>query len=200
MKLLIQYRVIIFTIFAIIFYSCSASEKKDNDDQRLQNYQNKDNYGEIIIKTALEEQNQPFYSPIVDTTYLYWLNNRIAILKNSSKCNIFLLNVLYKAGCKTPSINLLAKDLFEDSLYNDLFPIVDIADYKDIKRGDFLITQKHVIIFDSLTVKNGTFYAKAIWAGTKQHDNGDNIKNNVIYGLYPLDERFKVRRPIPINF
>jgi hypothetical protein len=51
------------------------------------------------------------YSISEDTAFLYWLDNQIITLNNSTKCNIFALNVLYKAGFKCPEINTLTYDL-----------------------------------------------------------------------------------------
>jgi hypothetical protein len=150
--------------------------------------------GAKIMSIAAAEQDREMYSPKKDSTYLYWLNNRLAMLKGSTKCNIFALNVLYKSGYKTPKENTLCRDLVDTTRFKDIMPVVDIA---NAKKGDLIVWKHHVIIFEAMTqqIKND-LYVTAWWAGTRQKDNGENIRNNVIYGKYKLSGSFIVRRPL----
>jgi hypothetical protein len=150
--------------------------------------------GAKIMSIAAAEQDREMYSPKKDSTYLYWLNNRLAMLKGSTKCNIFALNVLYKSGYKTPKENTLCRDLVDTTRFKDIMPVVDIS---NAKKGDLIVWKHHVIIFEAMTqqIKND-LYVTAWWAGTRQKDNGENIRNNVIYGKYKLSGSFIVRRPV----
>jgi len=192
--------VISVTLFLV---GCVASprhpknEKEDNNKDTTITINDNDSTedGNIIIKTALLERENEMYSPSVDTTILYWLNNKPIILKNASKCNIFALNTLFKAGYKTPKTNALSRDLFNEDLFQEIMPIVKLKSINDILKGDLVVWKSHVIIFESLLyVKNDPF-AKGIWAGTSKTDNGTSVKNNVIYGKYSLKGDFVVRRP-----
>lgn len=198
--------------FSIVLIGCIASprhpkfeEKEESKDVSLDTvaiyYNNEtsdDANGEkvnIIIKTALNEREKEMYSPSADTTILYWLNNKPIFLRNSTKCNIFALNTLYKAGYKTPKTNALSKDLYNEDLFQDIIPIVKINNLEDILTGDLIIWRSHVIIFESLVYIKDDPYAKGIWAGTSKRDNGKTVKNNVMYGKYPLKGNYVVRRP-----
>ena len=107
-----------------------------------------------------------------------------------------LLNVLKKAGYKTPEVNALSRDLFDTLNFNDILPIVGVNDVSDAMPGDLVIWNGHVILFESEIELNGQSYAMAYWAGTKNPDNGDNILNNVCYGKYKLNGNYVVRRPL----
>ena len=167
-----------------------------NEDNGL-DFDSDDNSGEgnNIIKTALVERKNEMYSITADTTFLYWLKNKPIILRNTTKCNIFALNTLYKAGYKTPKTNALAKDLFNEDLFQDIIPVVRFKSIEEILKGDLVIWRGHVIIFESLTYIKDDPYAKGIWAGTSKKDNGKTVMNNVMYGKYPLKGDFIVRRP-----
>jgi len=201
----IIYKILPVLIFSIYLFGCSGSEevpeennkpiKKDTTSIKNDNEIKVDISGNEIIKTALLEQNNKMYSPSVDSTYLYWLKNRLIILNNSTKCNIFVLNTLFKAGYKTPKTNALSRDLYNNDLFLDIMPFVEIKDLSEIQKGDIIIWSGHVIIFEELIYKKDKPYAKAVWAGTSQSDNGTNITNNVIHGNFPLKGDFKVRRP-----
>jgi hypothetical protein len=136
------------------------------------------------------------YNPDVDSTYLYWLNNKLIMLDGSTKCNIFALNVLYKSGYKTPTTNALTKDLVDTEKFKDILPVVGIKDASNAKKGDLVVWNGHVIIFESLVKVKNDLYAMAWWAGTRQSDNGENIKNNVCFGKYKLNGYYIVRRPL----
>lgn len=152
--------------------------------------------GGKIMKIADSEQEKEMYSPQKDSTYLYWLNNRLALLKGSTKCNIFALNVLYKSGFKTPTENALCRDLVDTDRFTDILPVVGVQDISNAKKGDLIVWRGHVIIYESLVKIKKDLYALAWWAGTRQEDNGDNIKNNVIYGKYKISGNYVVRRPV----
>lgn len=192
----------------ITFFISACSASNDRSDKSEENnksgsVENTESYSSVfnkINKTAEEEQLNPMYSISEDTTFLYWLGNQIITLNNSTKCNIFALNVLYKAGFKCPEINTLTYDLMDTSRFKDIFPLINFEDETDlvnkIRPGDLIIWNGHVIIFESLEKIKERLYAVAWWAGTHQEDNGENIINNVIHGKYPLEGNFIVRRPV----
>lgn len=171
----------------------SVNTNDDNDDQ---DFDSENSEGSnLIIKTALSEMENEMYSITADTTFLYWLRNKPIILRNTTKCNIFALNTLYKAGYKTPKTNALSRDLYNDDLFQDIIPIVKIKSIEEILKGDLVVWKSHVIIFESLTYIKDDPYAKGLWAGTSKKDNGTTVKNNVMHGKYPLKGNFIVRRP-----
>jgi len=187
-----------FVAVSVLLSGCSASSEDTGDDTSdtiTLNIKTDLNEKHDIITTALNERENKMYSPSEDTTYLYWLNNYPLIIENTSKCNIFVLNTLFKAGYKTPKENALSRDLFNDVLFQDFMPIVSFTDLNDIITGDLIVWKTHVIIFESLVYVKQKPYALGIWAGTSQKDNGKNIINNVNYNKYPLKGDFKVRRP-----
>jgi hypothetical protein len=180
----------------------NEKKEKENDtlsinDNNEPDFDSEDNSvdGNKIIKTALIERENEMYSITADTTFLYWLKNRPIILRNTTKCNIFALNTLFKAGYKTPKTNALSKDLFNEDLFQDIIPVVKFKSIEEILKGDLVVWRGHVIIFESLTYIKDDPYAKGIWAGTSKKDNGTTVKNNVMYGKYPLKGDFIVRRP-----
>ena len=152
--------------------------------------------GNAIINIAKVEQQKEMYKPSVDSTHLYWLNNRLILLKHATKCNIFALNVLYKAGFKTPTVNALKHDLVDTSKFHDIFPVVGICNSEKCRKGDLIVWDGHVIVFEALVKTKKDIYAQAWWAGTRQSDNGDNVINNVCYGKYRLNGYYIVRRPV----
>jgi hypothetical protein len=152
--------------------------------------------GAKIMTIANSEREKEMYSPKKDSTYLYWLNDRLALLKGSTKCNIFALNVLYRSGFKTPTENALCRDLVDTQRFTDILPVVGVQDISNAKKGDLVIWKGHVIIYESLVKIKQDLYALAWWAGTSQKDNGENIKNNVIYGKYKISGSYVVRRPV----
>lgn len=194
---------ILITFVSLLIIGCSGSSEhaKNNEYSDTASFNNKEDIAERfnIIKTALTERENRMYSPSEDTTYLYWLDNYPMIIKNTSKCNIFALNTLYKAGFKTPNVNALSKDLFNESNFQDIMPVVSLSSLDDILVGDLIIWKSHVIIFESLAYVKNKPYAFGIWAGTSQKDNGKTVINNVNYSKYPLKGDFKVRRPVKIN-
>ncbi|MBI5402418.1 MAG: hypothetical protein HY959_03380 [Ignavibacteriae bacterium] len=161
---------------------------------------NKLSNGDLIFKYAFREQKKSMYAKNSDYVYLYWLKNKKLELKNHTKCNIFAINTLFKAGFKTPKTNARTKDLVNERLFKDELPIADVRKPEDLRKGDLIIWNGHVIIYDTLAKVNRDLYAKAIWAGTSKKDNGKNVLNNVIYGKYPLSGSFIVRRPVRKNF
>jgi len=193
-----------FLFFIFLLSGCMASkdnkryEEKEKNDESMEKYQRENKNledGDLIIKTAKLEQNNEMYSPETDSTSLYWINKVIAI-KNHSKCNIFALNTLYKAGFNCPKQNARTVDLMNESLFSDILPIINISSLEDIKKGDLIVWNGHVIIFESLDRIKNDDYAVAIWAGTRQADNGKTVINNVSYGRYPLKGKFIIRRPV----
>ncbi|MEO8664833.1 MAG: hypothetical protein ABI462_04995 [Ignavibacteria bacterium] len=167
-----------------------SSEKKETKESVTETEK-----GNIILSTAKVEQNNEMYSPDVDSTYLYWLDNELIVLNGSTKCNIFALNVLYKAGFKTPEVNALSRDLHDTSNFKDILPVIGINEIKDARRGDIIAWSYHVIIFESLVKIRNEEFALGYWAGTRQENNDDNIKNNVCHGKYKLNGDYVVRRP-----
>lgn len=188
--------------FLLITYltGCSGSSGTEETDETEKTTEKKteiiNTESSIILTTAKEEQENLMYSPDVDSTYLYWANNELLVLNGSTKCNIFALNVLYRSGYKTPESNALAADLYDTTLFTDILPVIGINDISKARKGDLIIWSYHVIIFESLKNIGNDDYALAWWAGTRQADNGDNIKNNVCFGKYRLDGEFIVRRPL----
>ncbi|HMS32518.1 MAG TPA: hypothetical protein PKC91_00385 [Ignavibacteria bacterium] len=192
--------VIISLVLIAYFTGCSGSSgTEENDNSEIITEKTTEiinSESSVILTTAKEEQNNFMYSPETDSTYLYWLNNELIILNGSTKCNIFALNVLSKAGYKTPEENALAADLFDTTLFTDVLPVIGINDISKAVKGDLLIWNYHVIIFDSPVYIGNDEYALAWWAGTRLSDNGNNIKNNVCFGKYKLDGDFVIRRPL----
>jgi len=182
--------ILLFLIF-IFIYGCSSSQQKNRNDQNEIEHS-----GNSIIEAALLEQQNEMYKTSSDTVEIFWVNSTIKGLKDLTKCNIFAINTLFKAGYKCPDEYLLTRDLFNKNKYNDIFPAIDISSPDEIKTGDLIIWNGHVIIFESLVDINGNLYAKAIWGGSKQDDNGKFAKNNVTYGKFKLDGTYIVRRPI----
>lgn len=152
--------------------------------------------GDLIFKYAFKEQKKSMYAKNSDYVYLYWLKNKKLKLKNRTKCNIFAINTLFRAGFRTPKTNARTKDLVDERLFTDELPVADVTKPGDLRKGDLIIWNGHIIIFDTLAMVKHDIYAKAIWAGTSKRDNGKNIMNNVIYGKYPLSGNFIVRRPV----
>ena len=182
-------------IISLIFFSCTSSQKyKPNKEEESENYENIGQIG-AIFKIAEKEQNNPMYSKESDSTYLYWLDNKLILLNNATKCNIYALNTLFKAGFKCPETYVLTYDLMDTLKYNDIFPFIASVESDKLERGDLIIWYGHMIIFDSLIMIKDDKFAFAFWAGTKQKDNGLNVKNNVIYGKYPLQGFYIIRRP-----
>jgi hypothetical protein len=175
-------------------------ETKENTEttENTNNTQNpiEEGAGGAIVNIARTEQQNEMYSPSIDSTHLYWLDNRLILLNHATKCNIFALNVLYKAGFKTPKVNALTYDLADTTKFKDIMPVVGISDPTDAKKGDLIVWNGHVIIFETLLKIKQDLYAQAWWAGTRQSDNGDNVINNVCYGKYRLNGYYVVRRPL----
>ena len=198
---------IIFTFGLYITGCFPASHTRDEDPETTENTENTENTegtettsdeaaGGAIISIAKVEQQKEMYKPSVSKTYLYWLDNREILLNHATKCNIFALNVLYKAGFRTPTVNALCRDLYDTTKFKDVFPVVGNSDPELAAKGDLIVWQGHVIIFESLTKIKKETYAWAWWAGTSQSDNGDNVINNVCYGKYKLRGYFVIRRPV----
>lgn len=198
----------IITVF-IFFIGCVAPPKthKPSDEdtelpdssglfQYLSEEDGKLNNGDLIFKYAFKEQKKQMYSKNSDYVYLYWIKNKKLSLKGYTKCNIFAINTLFKAGFLCPKENARTKDLMNEKLFQDVLPIADVSGPDDLEKGDLIIWNGHIIIYDTIVMINKDIYAKAIWAGTRKQDNGKNIINNVIYGKYPLSGNFIVRRPI----
>lgn len=162
------------------------------EDRKLSN-------GDLIFKYARLEQRNPMYAKDSDSTILYWLKNKPLYLKGQTKCNIFAINTLYRAGFKCPTVNVRTKDLMDENLFNDIFPIIRVRKPEDLERGDLIVWYGHVILYHSFQIIKNDIYALAMWAGTTKKDNGKNVINNVIFGKYPLDGNFIVRRPIKTN-
>jgi hypothetical protein len=189
---------------SVFFYSCgggsyseeTTTENKETTETNTNPVTYDDAQGAAIISIAKKEQKNEMYSPKVDSTYLYWLNNKLIVLNGSTKCNIYALNTLYKAGFKTPKVNALTRDLVDTSKFTDIFPVVGINEPDAARTGDLIVWNGHVIIFESLVTIKKDLYALAWWSGTRQADNGENIMNNVCYGKYKLNGYYVIRRPV----
>ncbi|MBK8984295.1 MAG: hypothetical protein IPM38_18745 [Ignavibacteria bacterium] len=198
-------------VAAFLISGCSSSKNNEEDEDYIEKKikeegSKKDTKSEYestgigIIKMAEFEQNNEMYRVEVDSTYLYWLDNELLILNGSTKCNIYALNVLKKAGCNTPEVNALCRDLFDTLNFTEIMPVIGINDVSNAIPGDLIIWSGHVIIFESETEVNGQQYVKAYWAGTRNPDNGENIKNNVCYGKFKLNGNYIVRRPTKLSY
>lgn len=201
----IFFRIFFLILFAAVLAGCTSSTSPDEETENRNNETNENTYipyseenGSRILAQAQIEQQNRMYSPNVDSTYLYWLGNKLILLYNTTKCNVYALNTLQKSGFKTPSVNALCRDLFDTTRFNEIFPYVSITDNSDIRKGDLVIWKGHVILFDYLFPPNkqNRIFAKAWWAGTSKPDDGETVINNVIYGKYELKGNFIVRRPI----
>lgn len=178
-------------------YGCSSSEKKSREEYDSDTKEIEEVTGSnVIFETAKLEQENSMYSVDSDTTLLYWLDNMPAELSGFTKCNVYALNVLKRAGYKTPDENCLTSDMFDTSMYNDVFPVAGVNQIDLAEPGDLIVWNGHVIIFEKIVSAGGDEYALGWWAGTRQEDNGNNIQNNVCYGKYPLDGDFIIRRPV----
>lgn len=193
-----KYLLLILLLFAAVYFAGCTSSKTDEEEtnNNTEITEVEETSGAAIINAAQAEQDNEMYSPGVETTYLYWLDNKLVKLKGATKCNIYALNVLYKSGFKTPAVNALTRDLVDTEKFTDILPVVGIQTTDDIKKGDLIVWNGHVIIFESLTKIKKDTYAVGWWAGTRQKDNGDNIKNNVCYGKYKISGYYVVRRPV----
>src|SRR3990172_2426119 len=182
-----QKYILVFLIFTFLVYLSGCSSSKTNEEENTQTTEIEETEGGAIISAAQAEQENEMYSPKIDDTYLYWLDNQLIKLKGSTKCNIYALNVLYKSGYKTPTENTLTRDLVDTDKFTDILPVIGIQTTENAKKDDLIVWNGHVIIMESLTKIKNDLYAVAWWAGTRQKDNGDNIKNNVCYGKYKLN-------------
>lgn len=200
----IIFRIIFLVTVTITLSSCSSSKEYEETEtgttttnENTNTTYSEENGNKILSQARIEQQNR-MYSPDVDSTYLYWLKNKLILLYNTTKCNVFALNTLQKSGFKTPKVNALCRDLYDTTRFNEIFPYVPITDNSDIRKGDLVIWRGHVILFDYLFPPNkqNRVYAKAWWAGTSKADDGETVINNVIYGKYELKGAFVVRRPI----
>ncbi len=194
------YRYLLIILFSIeIFYlgGCSSSKSTETEEEEgTTEVGYEEASGALIMNAAEEEQQNKMYSKANDSTYLYWLDNRLIRLKNRTKCNIYAINVLYKAGFKTPGVNTLTRDLADTSRFKDILPVVGISDHDNAKTGDLIAWNGHVIIVDYLVQLKNDMYAMAWWAGTSKKDNGSDVKNNVVHGKYKLNGYYVVRRPV----
>lgn len=180
-------------ICCFLIASCSPSkETKEETETPAEDIE----AASSIIEAAKAEQQNTMYSKSQDSTYLYWLNNKLILLDGQTKCNIYALNCLYRAGFRTPDVNALSRDLADTSKFTDILPIVGISEPDSAKKGDLIAWTGHVIIFDELVKIKNDIYARAWWAGTRQADNGENIINNVVYGKYKLSGFYVIRRPV----
>lgn len=195
-----KYKKYLFLPFlAAVMYLSGCTSSKQTEEENTNNTEvteTEETGGAAIINAAKAEQDNEMYSPGVESTYLYWLDNKLIKLNGSTKCNIYALNVLYKSGFKTPKVNALTRDLVDTEKFTDILPVVGIQSTDDVKKGDLIVWNGHVIIFESLTKIKSDTYAIGWWAGTRQKDNGDTIKNNVCYGKYKISGYYIVRRPI----
>lgn len=187
----------VFVSMLSLVNGCSSSETKQREEYEFEK-EEESNVPEtnMIFEAAKREQQNPMYSVDSDTTILYWLGNLPAELPGVTKCNVFALNVLQRAGYQTPNVNCLTSDMFDTTLYNNVFPVAGISRIDIAEPGDLLVWNGHVIIFEKVVSAGGEDYALGWWAGTRQEDNGNNIMNNVCYGKYRLDGEFVLRRPI----
>lgn len=187
------------SLLSFLFSSGCSSSKETREDEETKNKTEtitEEQSGALIIEAAKAEQMNQMYSKSQDSTYLYWLNNKLILLNGQTKCNIYAINTLFKAGFKTPDVNVLTRDLMDTSRFNDILPVVGISDSEPARKGDLIVWNGHVIIFDHIVMIKTDTYAQAWWAGTRQSDNGENIVNNVVYGKYKLSGYYLIRRPV----
>lgn len=185
--------------FVLLLYMTGCGGSRSSEEENKENTETtetEESGGTAILNAAKAEQDNEMYSPDNETTTLYWLNDKVIKLNGTTKCNIYALNVLFKSGYKTPTINALSRDLANADKFTDILPVVGIQTPDDARKGDIIAWSGHVIIFESLTQIKNDLYAVGWWAGTRQKDNGDNIRNNVCYGKYKLSGYYVVRRPI----
>ena len=181
------------SIDSIQFLALDSIQKLSNlEDIKLSN-------GDLIFKYARLEQKNAMYAKDSDSTILYWLKNKALYLKGQTKCNIFAINTLHRAGFKCPNVNVRTIDLMDEDLFNDIFPVIRVRKPEDLEKGDMIVWNGHVILYHSFQIIKNDIYALAMWAGTSKMDNGKNVINNVIFGKYPLKGNFIVRRPIRIK-
>lgn len=189
----------------IFFYGCSGARSDETYKEETTKEEIEINpdtpeisstEADVIFSTAFEEQKNPMYAKDADTIFLYWLNNRILELGYQSRCNIFALNTLHKAGFKCPDVNTLTRDMMDTTRFNNIFAYIRVDTISQIRKGDLLVWNGHVIIFEKLVKSREKYFAQAIWAGTSKDDDGKTIINNVIYGKYPLEGYFIIRRPV----
>lgn len=197
-------------ILFIILNGCSGSGNYGEEKDEYENY-HKDKSkatGSIselemekkrtqIVETAREEQKNEMYSSSNDSTYLYWINN--PVYGKFSKCNIFVMNVLYKAGCKCPYENVTTYDLMDTLRFNEILPVINFSEGEKLLKGDLIIWNGHVIIFESYVYEENTEFVVAWWGGSKQPNNGIDIINDVAHGRYPLKAGYIVRRPVRVK-
>lgn len=191
------YFLLVTGIAALSVSGCSSSEKKSREEFESDTKEIEEVSGSnAIFETAKLEQLNSMYSVDSDTTFLYWLDNMPAELSGFTKCNVFALNVLELAGYNTPDENCRTSDMFDTSLYKDVFPVAGFNQIDVAEPGDLIVWNGHVIIFEKIVSAGGDEYALGWWAGTRQEDNGNNIQNNVCYGKYKLESEYVVRRPV----
>jgi hypothetical protein len=192
-----RYLPLYFLAAGIVYLTgCTSSKPTETEEETTTEVTYEEANGALIMNAAEDEQQNEMYTKANDLTYLYWLDNLEVRLKNRTKCNIYALNVLFKAGFKTPNVNTLTKDLVDTSKFKEILPIVGISDYENAKTGDLIAWNGHVIIFNYFVQIKSDMYVMAWWAGTSQKDNGDNVRNNVIHGKYKLNGYYVVRRPV----
>src|SRR5437867_218938 len=89
-------------LFFCLYLSACTSSRNDEEQPETTENNTTDNTttentsdetaGAAIIGIAKDEQQNEMYEPKVETTYLYWLDNKEIHLKHATKCNIFALN------------------------------------------------------------------------------------------------------------
>jgi hypothetical protein len=204
MNFFYRFKLILFFIISITYIGCGSSKEiskhekydKESSEEKNLSRSKQEQLGMMILEQARIEQQNPMYSKEKDSTILYWLNNALILLNNHTKCNIYALNTIYKAGFKCPDVNVITHDLMDTLRFNEFIPYISGNDPDEIIKGDLIVWHGHVIIFDKLVKLSNRIFAQAWWAGTRQADNGENIINNVIYGKYPLEGYYIVRRPV----
>jgi hypothetical protein len=135
---------------------CSSSETKHREEYEFEK-EEESNVPEtnMIFEAAKREQQNPMYSVDSDTTFLYWLGNMPVELSGYTKCNVFALNVLERAGYLTPDENCVTSEMFDTSFYNDVFPVVGTNDVDLARPGDLIIWNGHVIVFEKVVSAGG---------------------------------------------
>jgi len=137
----------------IILNGCSGSHEYSEENDESENEK-----GIQIVEIAKEEQKNEMYSTSNDSTFYYWLNNQIHTLENFSKCNIFAMNVLYKAGCKCPEVNVTTYDLMDTTMFGDILPLVKVSDGKNILKGDLLDIYKSMLDYKLYYHSNDEYF------------------------------------------
>lgn len=188
-------------LFCIAAYLSGCSSSSENSEERkVETHEtvSEENAepGLDLLRIASQEQNNRMYSRSCDTAYMYWLDSALLVTHGLTKCNVYLLNVLALSGYMTPSVNALAKDIYDTLMFRSELPVIAVNDISKARTGDVIAWKSHVILFESIIRAGEEEFVLGYWSGTESQDNGASIINNVCHGKYRLTGDFVVRRPV----